>query len=87
MFQRQLDAHFEKRDIELILSALADYERANISNEALCKEIVNICSYLNEDLENYCEDCGCVLTKQNRVIKRSAKGYEHYFCNECRGGE
>lgn len=74
MFQRQLDAHFEKRDIELILMGLADLARANISDEKLYKDIVNISAYLDEELEEWCDECDSVLRKTER---------DYGTCDDC----
>ena len=63
---KQLNTHFEKRDVEIILSALADYARANISDEKLYKEITNISGYIDEELEEWCNECDCVLRRTER---------------------
>lgn len=51
---KQLNTYFEKRDVEIILSALADYARANNSDEKLYKEITNLSAYIDEELEEWC---------------------------------
>lgn len=74
MKAKQLSIHFEKRDVELILMGLADLARANISDEKLYKEIINISAYLYEELEEWCNSCDSVLEK-----------HEEFICDECRG--
>lgn len=74
MKDRQLNTHFEKRDIELILMGLADLARANISDEKLYKEITNIAGYIEEEYDEWCNECDSVLSKNER---------DHGTCDDC----
>lgn len=63
MNSKQLNTHFEKRDIELILLALAEFACENLADEKLYKEIDNISDYMNEELDFFCDECPSVLKK------------------------
>lgn len=53
---KQIGAHFTKRDFELILSSLNDTMRAKSCDDPEYKEIMNIYEYIDESYNELLED-------------------------------